>query len=272
MMSQRLAIVIAFSALLVGQYPISSVQAQQRLIKVEGSGIHEVMPDSILFSFNISGSGSTAIKALADFRVKRQRIEDTLNPMDFPRTTLAFSGKQLNAGNSSQMQRIQMQMMMFQGQVDQENVELISVNEDFQLRLELGADGVSDETLANISRIVDTAMSGKATPAMNSSEPFYDHGGSGSAMVRAVLADPASARKEAVSRAFEDARAKAAELASLAGGKLGPVHSMSRMDSEIGAISPWADSSPVGSAIDVLGQKLRVSAAISVEFELVSDN
>ncbi len=239
-------------------------QSGPGIISVSGSGVHRVTPDTLVIRFNIAGTAPNSARALEEFRRNRQRIEDVLNPMDFPETKLEFEGKTFN-GNAADSFQFQMQQrMMFRNEGDDAIVEQHTVSEDFRVQLVLGDEGVTDEVLNRVARIIDMAVELKATEIVKAD--LYGTSGNPGRFVVATVTDLAGAKKEAMRKAFEDARSQAEELAKLAGVSVGPVHSLKLDENHELEDFPAVYRSSAAGVGPVPGEQIEVGATVRAEF------
>lgn len=251
-----LVVMLAGSGVVVGQ---------ERLITVTGHGSVELIPDTVVATFSVVGSSETVAGALVEFQRNRQRIEDTLNPMDFPGVTLEFQGKVVSDGQLDQMQ-----VMVFGGGgMPEEAAGTASISESFQVKMTVGESGVTDARLGELTRIVDAAVSAKARPGSLVAD-MYDPSGMMGGIVTAASSDTKVGEKEAARAAFEDAREKAALLAELGGIELGEVHSI-EMDS--GAELPtvnWGPKTGNAGESPLVGSKINIKSSLIVKFSVTS--
>lgn len=244
--------------------------AQERLITVSGTGQVQVAPDSLVTRLDVSGSGETARAAVEDYRKRRQQIEDKLNPMDFPGTTVGFSGLAIGKSQSP------MQQMMFgDGGAEPNPAGSFSVGAELSIRLKLGAEGISESKIDLLIQIIDSAMDLKATPLNSGLENFNPLEGGGS-MVKVESSEVERAVVEARRLALENAGEKAAELAALGGLEVVGVHAIREQTSPDAA----STEGPLGLAwTQIMGlsgvgenphlaEKIRVAAVLEVDFSV----
>ncbi len=236
---------------------------QERLITVIGIGSVELVPDTILATFSVNGSAETVAGALAEFQRNRQRIEDTLNPMDFPGVTLEFQGKTVGDGQMNQMQA----MVFGDGGIQEGATGTSSISESFQVKLKVGESGVTDARLGELTRIVDAAVSAKARPGSLMTD-MYNPSGMMAGVVSATASDRKAAEKEAARSAFEDAREKAAFLASLSGIELGEVHSLEMESDAVFPTVSWGPNAANAGESTLVGSKITVTSSLTVRFSV----
>jgi|GEM_PF-3650520 len=236
--------------------------AQERLITVTGNGSVEVTPDLAIATFSVSGSGETVVAALGEFQRNRQRIEDTLNPMDYPGVSLEFKGKSIGDSQTSQMQ-----IMMFGDGVQETASGASSISEGFLVKLNVGELGMTEARLAELTRIIDAAVAAKAQPGMVQSD-FYNPSMMMAGIVTVTTSKTQDAEREATRAAFEDARRKAAFLASLSGVELGDVHSvdLEPTGTDPGLPGGTVFGNPPESAL--AGSKIRIQSTLVVRFSI----
>lgn len=249
---------------------------QGRLISVTGKGTVPVHPDRLVARLSIEGKGETAGKAMESMAALRQTLEDHLNPMDFPGTQLVFDGPVVSSTSGNIVQQ-----MMFMGvaEAGEDANQPFAARETFSIRLELEQGPPTEAAIQMLLRAVDKAVDDKASSSADASSALGL--GSAAPIIRLESTGLEAARKEASQKAFEAARARAMELAALAGVELGAVHSIRELagpeaarpksgetDGLMMLLAMQAGSLPASQSEQGLGQPIQVNVELAVDFEI----
>ncbi|MDP1561694.1 MAG: SIMPL domain-containing protein [Pirellulaceae bacterium] len=205
-------------------------------IEVTSQGAVEVVPDMIWIEGSLSGSGDVteAKKILSGLK---DDIRQVLEDATFANVKLEYTNRSVTSGaNSAMDMQRQMMQMMGEGGAPAETEGMFTLAEDFRLVLS----GLTEANfLAESERMLQLAeaLSDKQIKLGRPTNPMmpYYNGQNMGQFMRVGLSDPDRVWKTASQAAFENARAKAAALAEISGGKLGSAISLSVDSNDAGA-------------------------------------
>ena len=242
--------------------------ASPRSIEVEGTGNASANPDLLVLEGFVSVEDESAKKLPSKYFEIKKKLEETINPMDFPGVKIQFEGSAFKSNSA-----VSAAAVMMGGGANTEGGYRLST--PIVINVEVDDQDSEKSTLQRLSKLVESAETAGASFS-ESANPMMGvvlaaNGGAAS-LVKGSLEDTAKLEQEASKAAFADAKAKAEQLAELAGGKLGKVISITE--------SNLADASDPTTAYMkmVTGQqseakngtikRIKVSRALRVRFEL----
>ena len=197
-------------------------------IRVTASGEAMAMPDLLEIDVRAAGSAELTGDALSKYRDAATRIREALAKLDVPNVSVKEQGLSFKTqpGNAQAMAALANANQPLKGGVDIQKSLRLTVT---------GIDKLPEEEVAKaIAKLIDTAKdAGGATGKPSNAMLEMMGRGTASTLVNFVVSDATEARKKAYDHAFREAKARAENLAALAGVKLGGVLSLSESSSPV---------------------------------------
>lgn len=214
--------------LLVASWGVSRAPAadEASLITVTATGRAEAKPDAAEIVLSSSGAGELAGDAIAKFRSAGKQTADAVQALGIKNLKLKEGGitlgsSQAAAGGNPFAAAVQ------QGQAAPK--AQMSVAREVTVILTGIGKSSEEELLEALGKILDSAKDAGATPPTAEGNMMGNvmramlAGGGGNSAVTYVVNNPSALRKAAYKSAFDQAKARATELAALAGKELGDV-------------------------------------------------
>jgi uncharacterized protein YggE len=200
-------------------------KAEETGISVTGVGTAKVKPDAVELSGVVSGEAELAADADVKFKDARKKAVDLFEAMKIPGLTVTGGGASVHDHMDA---AAQMRAMQGNGTGDIKNK--VQVAEKLKITI-TGIDQMPPEKVqAMVVKVLDAArQSGLqiGPPPPTNYYQYQQFGNGNDSLITYKVADPAAARADAYKAAVADAKSKADQLATLSGGKLGKVVSVS---------------------------------------------
>lgn len=239
-------------------------QNPPRSITVVGSAEKGIAPDVFYLKVLVKGQGKTMALARDDFRRQQENVRTVFNEMDFPELAMESRGRTIS---DSAPDPEQMQMMMIEGDNGADTEKTFSITEQFDFKWQVAPQTPQSDTETGITNLVDRIIAEKLNFTSRQQANYY-------AAWEPNLVTGRCSKMQAEERslraaAMENAKAQAAELAALAGAKLGRVLEVevARESLDYSTIEqPGLGISDPSSC--KLGQQIDLKAVLKVKFEL----
>ena len=237
-----------------------------RSIEVFGTGSASAKPDLLVVNAFITAEEKTAKKVLSEIYKTKEKLAETINPMDFPDVEIKLKDSLFNTNLNSE------DMMM--GAADEMSSDGYVLSQPIEIRIAINQSDTEKSTLQLLSKLVDTAEAVGVSfdEALDPMMSFTVQSGM-SSLASGDLKDRKSLEKQATKLAFENARLEAEKLAELAGGKLGKVISI-QASGPAGNDDSWGEYMNAMMGVTTAAKadsllKIEVSRSLSVKFELI---
>ena len=185
-------------------------------VTVLGAGEHRAKPDRLEFEFRNNGVAEIAGDASVKLRDAQVRTEKAFAKLSVP--NLKLEPAPIGAAYEATQQQ-----QYFNGMPTQAPNPKLDLGRQTKVVVS-GIDKLSDEDrLAMVAKLLDAARDAGAKFGSSRTQPQYVNGVMQTpGFLRFGLSDPAAARDAATKKAYDDAQARAAKLAALSGGAVGP--------------------------------------------------
>ena len=227
--ARRFLVVVTLAVVVVAAVSSDLAAQSPGTIAVSGSGKASAVPQYVVIKGRVQGSADTAEEAATEFRKARNRLEKAFAGEDGPRAKLRFEGE------TSALQAAQaMAVAALGGDVAPTVSGTFTVKEAVELRVDFESNMERMQIAGKLGEIIDAAKAAGVAFDQPVNQLTIAFGGQGTSIVAFMLSDDARAatRQRAYASALKDARARAGELAALAGGKLGKVVSVEEIDQQ----------------------------------------
>ena len=254
---------IMLTVVLVGSTAAAAV-AEDAGITVTGTGTVKGRPTVVQIDGTVSGEAELAADANVKFRDSKKKAVAAVDNLKNPDLTLEFEGSGIHEATDPQQQ-----MRMQQGQATDAGKPKVSVSEHIKLTLKNVDQIPPDKVLETVLKLLDSSrdaglqIGSSATLTMWQMQQGQQ---SNDSLVTFKIPDTTQMQAEAYKLAVTDARARAEQLAKLAGCTLGAVTSVQDDSTPTvnGTEIPVTKEATSGAMADI-----PVTAKIVVHFQLV---
>ena len=195
-------------------------------ITVSGTGTVKNKPTQIEIGAMVSGEAELTNDALVKYRDAKKRAVAAIDGLKMKDVAMDTNGVSINQAFDPNAQQ-----MMMQGRATNIGKPKVQASESMKIVIK-GVDKLAtDALLDTVMKVIDTGRDaglqiGPPTPMNYYQMQQMMNNGQGMTMLEFKLGDPVKPRQEAYKLAMDDAKAKAKNLADLAGVKLGKIVSV----------------------------------------------
>ena len=220
-----------FSILLCLSICITRSEAQAAgTIRVTGSGAANASPNQVIVRGTLMASDESVEDAAKNFAEAKNAFEKVIGGDTHPELTVEFAGEKLATGGAMDAAAAFAVPDDFGGPVEIDAAgQQFSLSEDVVLRLAIKSEMEREGITKKLGGVIDAATKAGLSLGNAPNAMFAAMGMSGASSIVQFELDEkgqTALRSRAYKAAFNDARARAAALAELSGGRLGKVVSV----------------------------------------------
>ena len=252
-------------------------QEKIRTIEVTGAGAAKILPDTLAISVVLKADAKDAKTASEELAKLKDKFTSDINSMTYDNLELEFGGPQFTVDNPNSMA-----MMMGGGGMPMEADEgekKISGSEEISLELtdlqEMDAEEIETVIADLTDKLKAHGITFSSSGQQNMVMVLNGMGSNNPNKIGYRLTEKSDTENEALKNAMEDAKEKAKFLATLAGGELGNVVSISVFSEAAAADAKSMVEMMYGSAtpeVDPLSSptysEIEIKKSLRVTFEL----
>lgn len=219
---------LALPRVSLGQFQsINTADSRQTGIVVSGVGEVLAKPNAAEMEINVGGNAEIVGDAVVKFNDNLRRTLEAFNALGLKNLAVEQRGMALGRGDTAEMMNRAMR-----GDASANVKSKIEVTSRVKVRLNDIGSQPPEQVLEAVGKIIDAARDAGNDVGPTSAEATmsYRYGRQlNASLAKFVLEDFAKLREQAYEAAMQDARQRAARLARLSDGELGPIEAVTEM-------------------------------------------